>query len=622
MFPSDTYKFIDNTFNIDNTGDNTGITYMQAFVSDKGDDSQIIDYKNYKKFIKECGEPNIQLHGQAIYHIAEALESGNAVVKAKRLTAKNAVYANIAVTLDILKGETQKTDDEGRLVYLDEEGNETLDSTSGIRCMVPNANVTLALKTIKPSNDILNLRQQLETMYEEDKEAGMYSIPLLLFKARGKGLFGNGYRFKIVNNLKSDKSSTFRNYDVDITYTEKGITDTVVPTQLVSLYGVSKNRINGRSMNIQDVITDGSYPVQCITSDVMFNRAIAALSDIFDNIFEEYRPEEIDLINFLNTDGTVYKYINIESGSVDVSRAEGIAFVGGSDGDFAETNPTRQAAITERYIEFYSGKMDASILDPREHKFQILLDAGHSLEVKKTMYDLYMKRKDFALVLDLATISTESEAFSALKEMEFNQAHVLINTQNFSTYDKYTGRNITVTTNYLYAKLLPTHIAVNGSQTPFAGIDIPLESYIITGSLRPVFSDSAKNIIYEDLRANFIHKEAGHLVFGSNITTQVKESDLSYFNNVLVQLEMAEDLKSLGSMFRWKFNGTDDDFRTLNKIADSKIDKYRDSKCKVAYIEVTKDTQSQNSKRVKCILKVGFREFILSTDTEFYVELF
>lgn len=621
MFPKDTYNLIDRTFNTTTTGDNDGVTILQAFISDKGDDSQIIDYKNYEKFIAEHGEPNMQLHGQAIYHIAEALESRNAIVKGRRLTAKNAVYANIAVVLDILKGQTQKTDNEGRLIYLDEEGHETLEATSGIRCMVPNATVSLSLKTIKPSNDVLTLRQQLETMYEEDVVAGMYSIPLFLIKSRGKGVFGNGYRFRLTNNLKADKSTTFRNYDIDVTYNDRGTNSMVIPSQSVALYGIAKNRINGKSMNIQDVITDGGYPVQCISSDVMYNRAIVALADVFDNIFESYKPEEIDLINFLNINGAEYKYISFEPNSVDLARQEGISLTNGSDGDFAETNPNRQIAINERYIEFYSGLLDVSVADPREHKFLLLLDAAHPVEVKRAMYDLYMKRKDFALVLDLALLSTEAEAYSALKEMAYDAAHIFTNTQNFATYDKYTGRNITVTTNYLFAKLLPGHIAQAGPQVPFAGIDIPLESYIVSGSLRPVFSDTAKTVIYDDLRANYIHKEAGHLVFGTNITTQIKESELSYFNNVLVQLEMAEDLKTLGSMFRWKFHGTDDDLNALNKLADSKIEKYRDSKCKVAEVVVSKDTSSVNSKRVKCRLRVGFREFILGTDSEFLIDI-
>ena len=620
MFPRDTYKFIDKTFNVEQTGINTGITILQGFVSEKGDDSNVFDFASYEHFINNYGEPNMQMHGQAIYHVAEALESRNAIVKGKRITAKNAVYSNVVLVLEIIKGETQKVDAASNLVFLDDKGLETIIDT-GIRAMVPNATVGLALKTIKPANDKLTLKQQLEILYEEDP-AGLYTIPLILFKSNGKGVYGNGFRFKLKGNLKADSASTFRNYDLDATYTEKGVTKPAIPTQLVSLYTNAKNRVTGRSMNMEDVIDNGDYPIEVIVSDIMYSRAINALSDIFANIYTEYHPEEIDLINFLDENGRIYKYITVDSSSVDVSKTEGVAFVNGSDGDFAETNPTRMTAISERLIEFYSGAMDASILDPREHQFKILMDAGHPIEVKRAMQSLYAKRKDFALALDLALISTESEAFSALKDMEFNSHGITINTQNFAAFDKYTGKNQTFTGNYLFAKLLPTHIAMHGTQTPFAGIDIPLDPYIIKGSLKPIFSEEGKLVVYEDLRANYIHKEAGKLVFGTNITTQQQESEMLYFNNVLVMLEMAEDLRSLGSMFRWKFSGSDEDFRTLNKIADSKIDKYRDVKCKVANISVTKDSLAPNSKRVKCSLSVGFRNFILATDAEFFVELF
>lgn len=620
MFPRDTYKFTDNTFNNVKAGDNTGITLLQGFISDKGDDTGIVDFVNYEKFIENYGEPNMQLHGQAIYHVASALKSKDAVVKGKRITAKNAVYSNVVLVLDVIKGETQKTDDNGKLVFLDENGVETTVETAD-RCMVPNATVGLGLKTIKPANDKITLKQQLETLYEED-EAGLYSIPLVMLKVNGKGKYGDGYRFKLRSDLKADKSSTFRNYNLDATYTERGVTKPVMATQLVSLYANAKNRTTGRSMNIEDIMETGNYPIKAIVSEVMYNRAINALSDIFANIYTEYRPEEIDLINFLDENGKVYKYITVDSSSVDVAKAEGVAFVNGSDGDFAETNPSRMNAISERLIEFYSGKIDSSILDPREHTFKLLLDAGHPIEVKRAMQGLYAKRQDFKLHLDLAILTTESEAQSALKEMEFDTKGISINTQNFSHFDEYTGKNQTFTSNYLFALLLPTHIAMNGSQTPFAGIDIPLDQYIVKGSLRPIFSEESKYTIYEELRANYIHKEAGKLVFGTNITTQLKESEMSYDNNVLVMQEMAEDLKALGSMFRWKFSGSDEDFRTLNKIADSKIDKYRDVKCKVATINVSRDPLNPNSKRVKCTLSVGFRQFILATDAEFFVELF
>lgn len=619
MYPRDTYKIIDNTFKKSTASSvNTGLVYLQPFISSKGEDGVLRDFDNYEDFIAEFGTPRFSAHGQAYYQAAALLQSRNAIVKGMRLTATNAVYANIMVCLEIKKGSTQKTDAKGNLVYLDSNGEETLDASSGIMATVATATVGLTLKKLKPSGNRISVKQQILAAFTSDESTGTYCVPLFLLKAKGKGGYGNGYKFRLISTPKSDKFTNFRNYGLSLTYTESGVTTTVFNNRPITLCDNAINKNNGLSLNIEDVLNNKELPIEAIVHENMFNFAINILDDVLQRTLgESYDRQAVDLINFLDANGDLYEGITIDPTSVDLSLSTGIAFKNGSDGDFDETNTNRENAINKRLIEFYSGQIDNTILYSTEHQWRIALDANYPQEVKESMVKLVNERKDFVAILDLTILTKEAEVGSLVNSiMSYDNKLIYINTQNYSTFDPYTGKNIQVTANYLWAKLFPLHVANFGYHVPFAGVNAPLDAYINEGSLQPLITD--KSFCYDDLRSNYIHKEAGKLVFGTNCTTQQKESELLYLNNVLVFLAIQEDIKELGSQFRWQFSGTDNDYTTLNKVAKAKLNKYLDQMIKEGDITIE---PSLEKKRALCKLQIVFREFILGTDFEFYIEL-
>ena len=62
--------------------------------------------------------------------------------------------------------------------------------------------------------------------------------------------------------------------------------------------------------------------------------------------------------------------------------------------------------------------------------------------------------------------------------------------------------------------------------------------------------------------------------------------------------------------------------KTLNKLAESKIEQFKDTKCKAITVSVERDETDPYEKTVKTICKVGFRSFdlnnIISVDIERY----
>ena len=197
---------------------------------------------------------------------------------------------------------------------------------------------------------------------------------------------------------------------------------------------------------------------------------------------------------------------------------------------------------------------------------------------------------------------------------------IVIETQNFDTYDKYTGKNITVTSTYLWSCLFIKHIMTTGAHVPFAGVDIPLNAYIIEGSLRPVIAEPADKTAIYNLRGNYIEKENGNYIFGTNVTSQLGTSELSYENNMFTYYEIKEDLRSLSSIFRFKFIESNDDMNLLNKLAQEKINKYKESKCKAIEVQVVKDDTDPYEKTVKTICNVGFNDFDLNNRIEVNIE--
>ena len=614
--------------------DNTGVTVenivgtdpvlFQPFFSEEGIDSKIIDFTEYSEVYNNYGDPNINLYGQSYYHVLNWLNNGG-IVKGIRLTAKNATYANCLLMLDILVTETQKTDSTGNPLFLDPAGNETTVSSGNTAIMVKQATVKHRFEYFTNIADNgTDIKSLMRTKMIEDEQG--YHIPLFCVVCKGRGIYGNKYRFRLSPYGQRDKDSTYRNYYLEIYKNSNGLVKDANTPLAVSSYPEAKN-ISKQSDYIEDVVQRNSdLPVSVYGFDDGFNLAFNVLYEVISQeLGEDFDYQNIDLFTFYkdSTKLTRYENVKIDPTSVDLTALDAHTLSQGSDGDFAKTNVNRWDAMYDRLADLFKGSIDASIIDPKLQKFTLTLDACYPLEVKLLMVSWRKARESEALVLDSCYMYNLANVKSYLSnDLAIDDFGTTIETQCFDVYDNYTGKNITVTPTYLYSILLPKHINNNGSQTPFAGIDVPLNAYIIEGSLKPViYSDAEKTEIY-DLRGNYIEKEDGKYIFGTNITSQSKYTELSYFNNILVYYEIKAALKSLSALFRFKFTNRDEDMKTLNKLAESKIEQFKDTKCKAITVSVERDETDPYEKTVKTICKVGFRSFdlnnIISVDIERY----
>lgn len=622
-YPHDEMNTRDNTITLVNENINNGIVALMPYISDRGEDSVIVDWNSYEKFVYANGEPEFSIHGQAIYNAINWLKSGG-VLKGCRLTAKNAKRANILVLLKINVFDEQKVSPNGLPVYIDKEtGEEVLVSTGNKPCLIKKAKVKVFHKSIDEipddRDDVLSV---IRTNFKMNENKTEYIIPLFLIYSKGRGSYGSDYRFRFVSNVNKDLDSSYRNFYIEIM--DKNGNNIDNSPLNVSMYPNAKTEIGEtRSEYLNDVISSyQEYPVYVITPDEYHSDISKLLLPIIQQTDANATEKDINFVTFTNREGIVYENIEIDKDTDDLTIIEGIALKGGDDGDFALDKENRDKAIAERYMDFFEGIIDESVDDRQEHIFLTCLDANFPLEVKKSMLMLFNRREqDFTLMLDCSTNLT----YDILKDyltniMTPNTKKVKIFTHYFDTKDNdFTGKTIKVTSTYAVALKFPEFAETHKIYTPFAGQEVKLDDIIIKGSLKPNLSKPyMKDAIYK-LRGNYIHKEKGHYVFGCDVSSQYKESDLSKFNNAIFLTEIEHGLYDVGADFRHRRKGNSNDYTSLNKILAAKMDTYNDG-FKASEVEAVNDTRDTTGKTIRIVGWIAFYDYIEKTFIDLTVE--
>lgn len=620
--PHDEVNITDSTYLKTITAANEGKVLFQAYTSSMGDDSKIITWDDYDKFIEENGEPSMPITGQAMYNAALWLKNGG-VLKGLRITASDATRANSVVMMHMKIVDEQSVDAAKNPLYIDRiTGALTTISSGNAPAMNKRAKVKITLETLtKPASNKVDMDTILRSLYSIDTEG--YHIPLYAVVCKGKGAYGKMYRHRLTLNTSRDKSTTYRNYYFEVMKNTTGSGLQTIENSPLNTAIVPSAMYGTKSQYIVDVIgRQQQYPINVYMVDGFWNEITELLLPVVQQQYPEMTAEKLDILLFYDENLVQYKYVDVLDNSVDLTALEGYSLKNGSDGQFATSNKTREDAITERLLDLFDGTLDSSINDVKEHIIDLALDACYPLEVKKAMVAWRNKRGDFPLILDAGIIYKLSDLKTFLSEdMVLDDYNIKLTAETFDTQDPYSGKIIRVSMNYLIAAEYPKFIKANsGVDKPFAGVDIPLNDYIIEGSIRPIISDELdKSAIYK-LRGNYIERENGVYTFGCDVSTQLEESEMVYFNNTMQLHEMMKDFKSLGSIVRFKNMSTSEDLQTLNKLGTAKMDSYIGTKIKAGSFQMASDSTDPRQKTCRSKIKVGFNTFILDNVFDFSIE--
>lgn len=617
-----------------NIKDNTYVTYtktmnegpvlFEPILSLQGIDNKIVTYYNEQDYVKEHGEPNLSITGQSAYHAKQWL-AGGGILKTIRLSAVDAKRANSVLVLKLKLVDQQATTKGGEPLYIDSvTGGETILSTGNIPLMFQIAKVKLEVQIFDtvPDNEI-DARSRLCNLYSKDEEKNEYVFPIAAVVSRGNGKYGNQFRYRFTINSNRDKQTDFRNYYLQIFKNENGGLVEVDNSPLT----VSLNpdaTFNNITQYASDVVNNEELPVYLYTVPEYFTELTNLLLPVLQQEDDEMVAENVDLLLFCTEKLDQYKYVEMDTDSVNVSALEGFGLKNGSDGEFDLANPKRQAAINERFMDLFEGKIDETILDKKQQKFDLALDANFPLEVKKSMRLWSEKRGegDVPVIFDAGIIYTVDEVLSFLTEDTcFDSKNFKIITQSFDTKDPVNGKIIRVAGSYLIAAELCKHIIdpLRGNHVPFAGEDIKFDDYIIEGSLTPTYTTEEQKSDIVKARGNFIEKENGHYVFNSDVSTQLIESAMTNFNNTLVLHEIIHDLQLLGATMRHKKISALNDLSQINKMGETKIGKYAGVKIKEGEFNAYKDPNDPRNKTIRSKIKLVFDDY--SQDNIFDIEI-
>ena len=517
----DTQTVNDNPFSI-----------MQIGRFAKGRDNTLLSFDSWSACLNEFGAPNYKLYGQAGYNAYAALANNPGLCRlyAMRVMPDNATYSNIVIMASYKWGEYQTTDAEGK----------------------PATKTGMIIKFTGQTTNSLSSKESLKT-YASAKYAAPGEDPatavtsaLFGFHSLGRGKYGNSIRVRFNDMTAYDNDPTTKSFKVDVLeYT----TSLNVKESFTGTFNeIAFSPVTKSSLYLEDMINDPDTGSTKLGVNIVYQTFEDMINFYNENKSEDVTPITVDTADFINgltmeglTDYNIY--IDPES-TISLTAIEGFALQSGGDGDFGTlSDEALQTSIDNCLTNAFNGVYDESVLSRYGSPVDCILDANFSIAVKKAMIALGTKRQEDTMVyIDMGTEATTGDALVTFAQSLQNLGgpNILKEAHYYKLRDTiFTGKQITVTTTYNIAKLLPTHVATYGLGTPFVMQNARITD-AIKGSFGPLINpnnDELKNKLYK-LRVNYYENVSRNVYQRSTaITSQASITDRSdEFNEYILHL--------------------------------------------------------------------------------------
>lgn len=559
MYPSTTF-YIEDRSQITDLQINEQINaplFMQFFTADKGPE-EIGEYYG-EHFAKMFGRPNFARHGQPLLQ-AQRLINNGARVLAKRVVAPDATLANTVVLAHVKKVTTQKTDAEGNGLYIDADGNETtIENDNPV--VETKCEINYTLESISDNyNDIEDLKESALALanYEDKAEDDVKIYPICLVADNGRGV--SSKKFKIEANIKGSRTSEYLSY-VFTVLEDSSRVESVVFTLNPDISSVTSN------LSLTSVARTHLKSVRAFSfDDVMI--------DFIENIKSITKLEDIDNVDILfgnNKKGYPLEQfaVNTETDwTKNLAMPTGHALEAGDNGSFGNY-PIRSADYAKAMVEAFDGTYSNDVFDYTNIQLDAIIDANYPEEVKKVIEKLIEFRQDAFYFRDLGTGLYTLEDIIVKADLAAKNRYVGIYCNSYDVIDDYTKKQITVTTGYTLAKLLPKHFS-DRRHSPVAGqlYDFIFDE-IVEGTVnflpKHIPENVARNIkeINQkeelfDRHINFISYLDRIPTLESEYTSQEAHTGFSYINNTLAVQELVKTIRSRCPKTRYSFMEPDD----------------------------------------------------------------
>lgn len=551
MYPSTTF-IIEDRSQINDLQINEQINaplFMQFFTSDKGPE-ELGEY--YGEDFNIYGSPNFARHGQPLLQ-AQRLINNGARVWAKRVVAPDSTLANAILLAKVKTTSTQKTDAEGNPLYTDATtGEETTVADGNTAIISSTCEINYSLDTITGNaNDIDNLKDKaLEKADYKGKSAEEEKVyPICLVADNGRG--ASSKKFKITANRQGSRTANYLSYVFSV-IEDSAIVESAVFTLNPDISSSTSN------LALTSVAKTYMKTVRVFSFDEV-------MIDFIADIKEATGIEDIDNTDILfgkDKKGNALEAftINATEDAIDPSIPVGLPLASGSNGSFGNF-PLRSADYATAMVEAFNGTFTKDIYDVDNIPLDAIIDANYPDEVKKAIESLIAFREDAFYFRDLGTGLYNADDIIMKADLAAKNRYVGVYGNSYDVIDEYTKKQITVTTGYTLAKLLPRHFSEK-RHSPVAG---QLHGFVFDEIVEGTVNFLPKNIPGKNQKEDLFDKHVNFISYldkvatlESEYTTQEAHTGFSYINNTLAVQEVVKAIRAKCPKNRYSFMEQDD----------------------------------------------------------------
>ena len=514
-------------------------------------------------------------HGQPLLQAAMTINAG-AELLCKRLVASDATLANlgIVVKLEDVTSKVQATDDQGNLLYLDAEGSETTEAErlaeDGITKVanevlyakdekgndvteVTGKTITYSVKSATAAETVAEARDEITKSLAEDEK--------LLYVIADNGRGESKKRVKIVPNYKLSKNLSYILYTLTVIEGTKEIesmTFSVNPDLIVS----------GENISLPSMINTHSTQLTCVAVDENIEYLAKAISEARGAI-DDANIYQDDILFGCTNRGVAIAGVTLSETGKDLKASYGQILDGGVNGKlgaypFSEDETVR-AEYVKQAVSALTGDFDTVIFNVDQYMISAFVDANYPDDVKSAIADLARFREDFVYFRDMGLGKTDlslvEECNNKYDPDKDKNMFCATYCQSYDVIDPYTKKQIPVTIGYDLAQKLVAHCN-NGCILPTAGMkyNMTIDNAIYgTLSFAPTicpeedgFEGNQKEKL-EDMHINYASYINNQLVIESLYTSQERNSQWSYINNVMGIQEVVKAIRTRCPAIRYTF---------------------------------------------------------------------
>lgn len=559
-------------------------------------------YKLFGYFI------DFEKYGQAAIQAANIINNGGELM-IKRVVAKDATLANIVIVAKVSTDRVQKTDRDGKPLYIDSvTQQETTDpGENNEKVMINIAKTKYELVTVTGKKTQAEIVEEARKSFVENEDDNIFTYPLAVIVDNGRGV--STKRFGIDPQYGISKNQNFMIYRFKYLGSEDLDAESVY-------FALTPGVIYlGKSMDIGMASTE---MLQCKAEALedcvdAFYAKVSEISGI--SVDELYK---IDVLFGKDSKGDPVQGFALDETSQNLGITMGFGLESGTNGAFGD-KPIDTDEYERELVEFYNGTFDSDIFNLDMYKPDACIDANYPYAVKKAIYELAKFRKDFYFFGDLGLdVNTFKNAQMKMVDMPRDKFTGWYG-QSYQILNPFTKRRINVTISYGISRCIIDHLNTKRN-TPYCGIlygwTFPeaIEGTInFTPKITPVTN---QKVALDDMRLNYASVLNNVLTLETEFTSQEELTQLSFANNVIAIQAIVKDVRDNCPKFRYSFISTDD-LQSYKKAVNRIINKYTGWFESLEFVYVQDDIMKAN-KIFEASLKVKHKDFVQSEILNIY----